>query len=760
MTINECFKKIDSYLSNNMLETLVININNIDDLKQIQSHYKVDGNNFISVSKYCNDDELLQIEKMYNSLSSSNERVFLTGFSSMLRLYGDNYLKKEIKKLLGLRIQNKLVVLLYQCSKFLNSVDPKVQRRICFVENEKTEFPKIIFSTKELPIPKTELIVDGINNISDAIESFKVKVAYVLTSKSKNDFKSTIYEIEDMKKSYNIFGFKCPNTSLHESLGSEQQWAYLVRCFEKYDTIQELFISEFGGYDNLDKFINNWTSYDENKKWMFYIGLKLFNVKNNWCISYAVENSSSVNSFIKEIYRGILTEDYSSSDFWAKYAERKQMIKSIGNPLEEAIDYCGYVKSRTNRSIYYLTDNSQREKELIIEYLDKYSTDIDNNIVNVLSHVYPDLAKYLSKFDFNNKLLNDYFECYKYQKVTNSITEDFVNVVNEQAVIRSYNEILQSRSSVIESIDCDNSQAFFFDALGVEYLGYILSKCSDYNMFANVKVCRCELPSLTSFNKEFLDYFNYNLVKVNNIKDLDEIKHHGKDDFNYDKTKLPLHLIRELEIIDDNLKKIQSALLNNTYKKAIIVSDHGATRLAVIYEHSLPIDVDSKGIHGGRVCAYTDDLVKQIPQSTKIDDYLVIADYNRFKGGKMPSVEIHGGATLEEVVVPIIEIQLKPKDIDVVLIDKIVKLVRNKPTLLKLYTNVELEQISVKIDDVMYYSSTSNSQNHIIDISQIKKPGKYSMDVLSNNNLIKAGIEFTLESAMAKENDLFSSLFN
>lgn len=47
------------------------------------------------------------------------------------------------------------------------------------------------------------------------------------------------------------------------------------------------------------------------------------------------------------------------------------------------------------------------------------------------------------------------------------------------------------------------------------------------------------------------------------IKDLDDIKHHGKDSFDYEKEKTPIYLIKELEIIDDLLTKIKAKSLKD-----------------------------------------------------------------------------------------------------------------------------------------------------------------------------------------------------
>lgn len=44
---------------------------------------------------------------------------------------------------------------------------------------------------------------------------------------------------------------------------------------------------------------------------------------------------------------------------------------------------------------------------------------------------------------------------------------------------------------------------------------------------------------------------------------LDEIKHHGQGDYDYQQTKLPLYTIKELEIIRDDMPQIKKAKTYN-----------------------------------------------------------------------------------------------------------------------------------------------------------------------------------------------------
>lgn len=55
---------------------------------------------------------------------------------------------------------------------------------------------------------------------------------------------------------------------------------------------------------------------------------------------------------------------------------------------------------------------------------------------------------------------------------------------------------------------------------------------------------------------------------------------------------------------------------------------------------------------------------------TEDNGYWVLANYDMFKGGRPGTVEVHGGATLEEVCVPIIEFTRMPENINVEVITK------------------------------------------------------------------------------------------
>lgn len=114
-------------------------------------------------------------------------------------------------------------------------------------------------------------------------------------------------------------------------------------------------------------------------------------------------------------------------------------------------------------------------------------------------------------------------------------------LVAEQAIAREYNTILPSRSDVVDEIGSkQDAHLYFVDAMGVEFLSYILYCCRLEKLTARIRLAHGFLPSITTCNKEFLQVFERTGAKISpDIKELDEIKHHGKQDFLYTKVRIP-----------------------------------------------------------------------------------------------------------------------------------------------------------------------------------------------------------------------------
>lgn len=765
MDLAECKKKIDRFLSKDNVQPLIVDVQNHKDWSDLMVHYNVGNNTVIKTSDYCKKDEFPQIDRLFHDLETRDGTSFVTGLTSFLKLHGEQELRKVINEILSMTTAGHVVVITYQCHRYMDFKDPRLLPRIAVLNGEEQSSPEIYLSSPGLSLKGVQTIT-GIDLFSASVESTSSDKLLVFTSKEKADYPKALYRIIGLSKAYDALVQKDPKTSeLSEAIGTDDQWKYALELFEKKPDWVAVIDGEFGNHMTLEIHVQNYNRMAANRLWLYFVGLKLFGAKNNWCLNYASARSSGLRDLISNVYRGILNKSVKDADFWDCYESRKLLLNQIGNPSAELTAYCKVVIGKGKNAIYYLTDNTEQEKEAIFTFLDQYGAEYKRDeLMGILKRVYPDLFAYLQPYRFRNVLLDNYFQDYKYQKVINKILPDFEAIVLEQAEKRDYNLILEPRSSKIEKLSTKDSLLYFMDAMGVEYLGYIMSVCRELQLNAKITVCRCELPSITSRNKEFLELWDEK--QIVSIKDIDDIKHHGKFDYDYySNSKLPLHLMKEMETIHDTLEKIRNKLISGgMIKRAVMIADHGASRLAVLHDTENVWEMEEKGQHSGRCCPKSDVDV-QPDYATDAGDFWALANYDRFRGGRKANVEVHGGATLEEICVPIIEltysdgkieVHLMPVDAESVDFSGVLEIEVSfrKKAAVKIFMTAELPDVSITVDGKSYEADSLGNGFYRVDMPDLKKPGTYSVDVYSGDNIVAEKLTLIVKREGQREKDL------
>lgn len=396
------------------------------------------------------------------------------------------------------------------------------------------------------------------------------------------------------------------------------------------------------------------------------------------------------------------------------------------------------------------------ERKAILSWVSNYGW------IEEINHIYPALADYMKKYVFSTTVLQqeltDYFEEYKKQKITNKINPQFLEIVNDNAKSYKYAK-LPTRNSVINGIKDKNSvHLHWVDALGVEYLSFITEIARKKGISLQVEIARADLPTITVINKSFYD--NWTGKSKEKEERLDEIKHKQQGGYLFTDSKEPIHLAAELGIIEEVMQKAETSLAMRECSKFVIASDHGASRLAVIKEQEVKYETDTKGEHSGRCCKYFDgcDLEYCIPEN----EYLVLSDYGRFKGSRKANVEVHGGATWEEIIVPIItlslknqeEVEIKVLDADNIFIEK------NKGVLVKVYISDTsgANEVAIVCEGKKYIGQKEDATHYNFCISGIKRAKKYKATVYNGDDLI-GEIEFTAKSKTGSVNTEFDDLF-
>lgn len=760
---DECFEQISAYFNGKKTgHFLIVNANNYDDYQAILQRLEADeGKEHVYTSEYTLPNGLPNVDQVISEGMKAEEGV-LVGISQALMLRSESALRNKVDEILEQPITGYSVVLLDHCEQMLRAFmdkDLRVKNRVVIVNGVVSSLPRIKLIPNievcidETPIPDFKHLLAYLEKITD-LQIEEKQILTVVSSFSSKMFQQAVYSITDAASIYDSLCSKYVDiaSATEESYGTDAQWQWLAMRLKGYASFSALICVNFGSTENLSIHLENvMGEKDENQKWLLWLALKVFGEVNNQYLSQVLAKSKRLDDFEDCIYFELISIDVEDDNFNRLFQERKRLIQHLPENLKLSNQYCEKLGRRQKNAVYYLTDETNSEKNEFVKCLSLYDYS-EQELMRAVNGMSESLSQYMGGFVFdtlNTKLpdsdgafrdeLTQYFAEYKVQKLTNKIHPDFLNKVNEYAVSRPYNKLLP-RSSIVSHMDKKDTQIIFFDALGVEYLSFIQKKCEEYGLMSEVFVGHCELPSITEKNKEFLQGVSEDSwVKID---DLDEMKHHSQI-YNYQKCKYPLHLFVELDVIDEQLRNIQSLLTQEIIKKALVISDHGASRLAVLYGHeaSANIELDESGEHSGRCCPSDED--PKLPYAAYEDGYSVIANYERFKGGRKANVEVHGGATLEETLVPIIMLTKKPENVEICFVSSVITLIPRSVPELILYSNVPLQKPRLNIGgDFIDGEFVADNKHAKFSLPQIKRKGTYKAEVYDGEKNMSIELEF------------------
>ena len=165
------------------------------------------------------------------------------------------------------------------------------------------------------------------------------------------------------------------------------------------------------------------------------------------------------------------------------------------------------------------------------------------------------------------------------------------------------------------------------------------------------------------------------------------------------------------------------------------------------------LELEEKGEHSGRCCPCEED--PKIPQAAYEDGYAVLANYERFKGSRKANLEVHGGASLEEVVVPIITISLRPENVVYHFVEDVLRFKMDQPMKIELFSNVPMKEPCLEIDGIFYNGVFTTDQKHAaFTLTDQKRTKEYQATVYEGN--VNTGVVLTFRiERKTKARDLF-----
>lgn len=408
----------------------------------------------------------------------------------------------------------------------------------------------------------------------------------------------------------------------------------------------------------------------------------------------------------------------------------------------------------------FMTGNSKKERIYLIRMVGKWMKSDYEQVSSCekLRRIYPELFFYLSHAVHQKDAdLKGYLARYKAHKLENTLPAD------EDVYFAGFQtDVYDNQYSVLaDNIDGDTI-ILWIDALGAEWLPLLSWTIKEHcdGTIVSTFVGQATLPTETCYN----DLWNSMDTPYSKLDKLDKLAHKGV----VDEPDYYACIEEQLSFVAGAHKHITGLL--KKYHRVIITGDHGTSRLAARFFHvkdGFSAPKDAIVCSHGRYCKSAETAGYAMPNTRVFKgsdgmQYVVFTNYDHFKQSGFAAGadddnaiygEVHGGATPEEMLVPIIVID---SNIEMPLSatwEKNGVKIMMKKARLSLTFNKPVQKLQVKVAGIDADASpTDGGKRWSVVIHGIKQ-GTYTAHVLANNTIVDVP-DITILSAIGGDGDL------
>ena len=710
----------------------------------------------VRMSDFCfKDDKFPSIDELVDYFRTSDvdfrdNKSVVVGLGEYLALRGPLITEKELLRLKNTTLGNARVILLLrgvsvQAAKIIRDDNKMLAQQRAYISDN----PLTNLSVTNMPADVGLVAKAGFKAM---LRIFEDGASGNVDASTSLMLENSLVPVNTLYGAYSVVKRLLKDFSPVSEIGTEEQWQRLLKelnkCGKDIQAVFRKYEIDEGIVDGLCLAVSGLEFYN----WLvfLYFKLNIEQIQNSY-LKLVVEETDIFEDFKTNLMVKIIEYSHKDRNFRQLYSERKRLLRDF--PEEDIAVFVKANEIDPDESIYRLTDNTLLEKKTTVQWVARHGFN------EAVSYVYPALKEYLAKYVFDSPVLaeelTEYFDAYKQQKVTNHISDSFIKLVEKYASGK-YAQ-LPTRDNAIKAIpEKSTAYLYWIDAMGVEYLSYITALAKKKGLSIHTDIVRSDLPTITTINKQFYDQWPDD--RKYKEEALDNIKHKEKGGYFFTKDENPIHIPAELDVIEKALNTAAMELGMHHYKSFVIASDHGASRLAVIKKQEVPYETDTKGEHSGRCCKAFDGC--DVPYKIEDNGFIILSDYGRFRGSRPANVEVHGGASLEEIVVPVITLTLRKQtgvQITVMHPDDIT-VDRHDGVALNLYiSDIDCQDnVILVIEDKQYKGSSDDGTHYTFELNDIKraKTKPYTADIFDGSDLI-GGISFKVKGKTATVKDDF-----
>lgn len=732
------------------------------------------GYELVRLSDYCKGDSRPDFDRLHNDLRAlQGRKVAIIGTGEYLALSGEEDASRFIGKYKDFNLGSGKAIFLLRgvgsSLKRLTSQDFRFKENGVYSCDDNCSHLKFKLISPDLDIETRgkQTIYAHWEELQKALENGEKPSADDYHHvKTRLSFQNASYNVKRLASAYDLITELQPAFSVPEECGTPEQWMKFYGEFQRVQGDWKAFLAQYE-LTSLSSQLSAKFLAEDYDSWRYFIALKSKTepLNNASYLSFVVERSTTTKEFRENLLSAILDIESSperakaTDKFWKIYEERKEIL---GKCFRES-DLEGFVtdvltSARSKDPTRIFTDLFARERRALTRHAS------ERGMSQEMERVYPALAWYADDYSFKTKNyekeLTEYFRAYKSQKLANQLDEEFLKKVDEYAENRIYPSF-PSLSEGVEKFHGENVYLYWLDSFGVEYLSLIAHFCEKHRLSLEVKITRASLPSTTSYNKHF--YEEWQGAQKESDKELDEIKHNKSGKFNGDNAE---YIADELDVLEKVLQTALNKLKGSHCQTFLLVGDHGASRLAVLRKKEEKYDAGTKGQSSGRYCPKNDaiDLTKELPFATEENDCFVLADYGRFRGSRAADIEVHGGASLEEVLVPVVAIRLLDSACKIFVVKETWRVANNTPLTIRFKSTMKLTKPIVKITAAPLKelvgkeyadAQTTDGKSFVLTLKDARKAGEYHIDIYDGENRLLRDEVLNVESAGMRKNSDF-----
>lgn len=671
-----------------------IMLNNFDELKKLAKLMVKFGVESLDLEELIDeDDEWITKDMLRSALMRCKTSTFVTPFSEIVRFYNDDDFRGFFNDIMLMedvrnpqkRIYVPLIGLQNRFTDFLNHFARIGESAPVWRYDAEKQMVEVYFTKfKDYDIPKTETQCK-LSSLRDWLKFWKVQApqerivctSLPISAKFKYSKPDNIFNFTKIDSAYE---FMTEFMDLSFPFAYKEQdkpyWEELLRSLSERNNASFSYVSYVHDVFNkkilnASEILEEWVkdSATSFQRWLLYH--YVLHTKTEGYSSYlkycmeAVTDMNDARQLPNYIATLILYE--MSANKKTEFAqERRKLIK------ENADFFRTYITDQEQqwlleraKEIFQNSNNFSNALDLCTGVFDYehillmgwYAHNQQNKPVkDAIKTIYPELAAYLkdtkpSSFPSENQWCIEYLHEYRKAKLQDTYTDKVGNIIKEKNATSktfyqwyySFDETHEILSEISNNSVLCPDKVYWVDGLGAEFLPYLLSIIEEKR--SNMKVVRSQItratiPSSTSHNR-------FEGEKVIKYGALDEL---GHDSHGY---KYLYTLNEELTI----LKNIINEIIDTCQKQKCtiaIVSDHGLSCLS----RKVPSKkYDGKIEHEGRYIKTNSEAETDcdylVHKNEKDGQYYKVA-FTHSSLAKVPTHEVHGGCTPEEVLVPFI----------------------------------------------------------------------------------------------------------